>query len=85
MIEAVDIDWNPNEVTIPANTDVTIEVPNNGFAFHTFVLPDYNIKLEMNGGETQSVTVNLPPGEYKFICDVPGHEEAGMVGVLIVE
>ena len=85
VIEAVDIDWNPNEVTIPANTNVTIEVPNNGFAYHTFVLPDYDIKLEMNGGETQSVTVNLPPGEYTFICDVPGHEEAGMVGVLIVE
>lgn len=85
VIEAVDVDWNPNEVTIPANTNVTIEVPNNGFAFHTFVLPDFDIKLEMDGGETQSVTVNLPPGEYDFICDVPGHEEAGMVGVLIVE
>jgi hypothetical protein len=29
--------------------------------------------------------VNAPAGTYTFICDVPGHEEAGMVGTLTVE
>ncbi|MGH6856597.1 MAG: plastocyanin/azurin family copper-binding protein [Methylocella sp.] len=24
------------------------------------------------------------PGEYEFICDLPGHREAGMKGTLIV-
>jgi uncharacterized cupredoxin-like copper-binding protein len=25
------------------------------------------------------------PGTYTFICQIPGHPEAGMVGTLIVE
>jgi len=84
-IEGVDIDWNPNEATIPANTDVTITVPNNGVTFHTFVIEEFGIKLELEPGQTKEVVVNAPAGRYQFICDVPGHEEAGMVGTLIVE
>ncbi len=84
-IEGVDIDWNPNEATIAANTDVTITVPNNGVAFHTFVIEELGIKLEIEPGQTQDVVVNAPAGTYEFICDVPGHAEAGMVGTLIVE
>jgi glucose/arabinose dehydrogenase/plastocyanin len=84
-IEGVDIDWNPNQVTIPANTDVTVTVPNNGLTFHTFVVPDLGIKIDMPPGETQEVVINAPAGTYTFICDVPGHEEAGMVGTITVE
>jgi uncharacterized cupredoxin-like copper-binding protein len=29
--------------------------------------------------------VNLPPGSYKFICDVPGHKQVGMNGTLVVK
>jgi uncharacterized cupredoxin-like copper-binding protein len=29
-------------------------------------------------------TVGLPPGRYDFVCDVPFHIGAGMVGTLIV-
>jgi len=34
-----------------------------------------------NGG---SVTAKLAAGTYKYICEVPGHEQAGMVGELKV-
>src|SRR5215207_703852 len=84
-IEAVDIDWNPNEMTIPANTDVTVTIPNHGVAVHTFVIEELGIKVEMAPGETQEVVINAPAGTYTYICDVPGHEEAGMVGTLRVE
>jgi glucose/arabinose dehydrogenase/plastocyanin len=85
VITAVDIDWEPNAVTIPAGTDVTIQVPNAGAALHTFVIQDQGVKLEMAPGETQEVSINLPAGTYDFICDVPGHAEAGMVGTITVE
>ena len=85
VIEAVDIAWNPNRVTIAANTDVTVRVPNVGVALHTFVVPELGIKIEMAPGETQEVVINAPAGTYDFICDVPGHEEAGMVGTLTVQ
>jgi len=84
-IEAVDIDWNPKEATIPANTDVTITVTNNGAALHTFVIEDLGIKVELKPGQTEEVVVNAPAGSYEFICDVPGHAQAGMVGTLTVQ
>lgn len=53
------------------------------------------IEIEGNGveekGETVQkggksvVTADLEPGEYKFYCPVPGHEEGGMVGTLTVK
>lgn len=35
-------------------------------------------------GET-SVSANLQPGTYTFLCTVPGHAEAGMEGTLVVK
>jgi glucose/arabinose dehydrogenase/plastocyanin len=84
-IEAVDIAWNPNQLTIPANTDITVTVTNNGAALHTFVVEAQGIKLELAPGETKEVVINAPAGTYQFICDVPGHAAAGMVGTLTVQ
>jgi len=33
---------------------------------------------------TRSVWVTLKPGTYNFYCSVPGHEDAGMHGTLVV-
>src|SRR6478672_7788081 len=39
---------------------------------------------EVNNGGTSSVTATVTPGKYIFYCSVPGHEQAGMKGVLTV-
>jgi nitrite reductase (NO-forming) len=81
----IDIAFEPTELTIPANTDVTINLPNQGALPHAFEIPDQGIATdEVPGGGSTSVVVNLPPGEYRFICPVPGHESAGMLGTLKV-
>jgi plastocyanin len=36
-------------------------------------------------GATQTLTLQLPPGSYTFYCSVPGHELAGMKGILTVQ
>jgi plastocyanin len=36
-------------------------------------------------GATKTLTLNLPPGTYTFYCSVPGHEQAGMKGTLVVK
>ncbi|MCA0352176.1 MAG: cupredoxin domain-containing protein [Chloroflexi bacterium] len=39
----------------------------------------------INGGETASVTANLEPGTYSYICAYPGHYASGMKGTLTVK
>ncbi|MGN6033458.1 MAG: cupredoxin domain-containing protein [Thermomicrobiales bacterium] len=83
---AVDISFDPKDLTIPANTDVAIVISNEGVLQHDFVIGSEGIESTLlNGGESDTVIVNLPAGTYQFWCTVPGHKEAGMVGTLIVE
>lgn len=82
----MDIKFEPQTLTIPANTDVTIVVINQGVLQHDFILDEALANSGiLNGGQTSEVVVNLPAGTYQFYCSVPGHREAGMVGTLIVE
>jgi len=84
-VDMVDLAFQPAEITIPANTDVTINAVNKGALPHTLTISDVADTGEVAGGGSASITVNLPPGEYDFHCAVPGHLEAGMVGKLIVK
>jgi plastocyanin len=83
MVDALAFD--PPEITIPANTDVTIHAVNSGALPHTFTLTDVADTGEVAGGASADVTVNLKPGEYEYFCAIPGHKDAGMVGKLIVQ
>jgi nitrite reductase (NO-forming) len=82
-VDMADILFNPTELTIPANVDVTINLTNSGVLEHTFDVGDVSSGIIPAGG-TGSVTLNLAPGTYDYICAIPGHKEAGMVGTLTV-
>ncbi len=79
-----DIFFDPKDVTIPANTNVTFILPNEGVTLHNFFIPDLGIDVDIAPGKTQEVVVNAPAGTYAFDCNVPGHKEAGMIGTLTV-
>lgn len=59
-----------------------IYLENKDLLRHTFVIEDQDVKVELPGGKTRRVEVDLPAGEYRFLCDVPGHER--MEGTLTV-
>lgn len=88
-----DIYFGANLITIPADTDVKFVIPNEGAAGHTFVINDHNnedvknleINVAVDPGKTEETTINAPAGTYYFWCDIPGHEAAGMWGILKVE
>jgi uncharacterized cupredoxin-like copper-binding protein len=88
-----DIRFNPNLITIPANTPVTIKLTNHGAILHNFSITnhknphvkDLNISVNVNPGETKTVTINAPAGTYYFYCNVPGHEQAGMFGYVTAQ
>lgn len=83
---AVDIAYEQEELTIPADTDVEITLVNEGTLPHDFVIEDTEFATELlSGGEEDTITVNLPAGEYVYFCSEPGHRAAGMEGTLFVE
>ncbi len=49
-------------------------------------LPNVYWKVEVPPGNDFSATFTAPqePGEYEFVCSIPGHLQAGVVGRLIV-
>jgi nitrite reductase (NO-forming) len=84
-VTAGDLFFDPKELTIAAGTDVQVTFTNGGALAHDWVVKDQNIGTDLqNPGGTQTITVNLPAGDYQYICSVPGHAEAGMVGTLHV-
>jgi nitrite reductase (NO-forming) len=84
-IASHDIFFEPDTLTIAADTAVTISIPNEGAAPHNFSIDELEISIDQAPGEEQDVEINAPAGEYEFYCNVPGHREAGMTGTLIVE
>lgn len=92
-IGSYDIYYDPKEVTIKADTETTIKLPNHGTTQHTFVINDHKnenlpfdpIKAVMDPGKTEEVKLKAPAGKYYFWCDIPGHEPAGMWGYITAE
>ncbi len=87
-VHAVDIAFEPAELTIPADTDVEIRVINTGMLEHDFNIEDTDFATDILPGASEAeatLTVNLPAGEYTYFCSVPGHRQAGMEGTLTVE
>jgi len=85
-ISTIDIAFDPEELTIAANSDVAVTVTNKGVLQHDFFVDGLKVESKLlNGGETDTVTINAAPGTYQFWCTVPGHKEAGMVGTLTVQ
>jgi plastocyanin len=85
-VTSFDIYFEPAELTIPADQDVVVALPNQGASPHNFAIDELGISVDQPAGATDlSTTINAPAGEYEYYCNVPGHKQAGMVGTLTVE
>jgi nitrite reductase (NO-forming) len=92
-ITSHDIFFEPKEITIPADTEVTIKLPNEGVTLHNFSITDHKnenlpfdaIDVDIQPGATEEAKIKAPAGSYYFFCNIPGHEAAGMFGTLTVE
>ncbi len=81
-----DIFFEPKTLTIPANTDAVVKLPNEGAAPHNFSIDALAIDVDQPAGDlSQQATINAAAGSYEYYCNVPGHKQAGMVGTLTVQ
>ena len=85
-IVSTEFRFSPATVLFAAGRPVTLVLDNSGAETeHGLFVPGLGFRLQAKAGEiARNSTVFVKPGEYKFICDLPGHHEAGMNGTLIV-
>ncbi len=84
-IETHDTYFTPKDLTIPADTEVTLRIVNKGLMQHDFVCDPLKITSgRLNAGDEAELTFTAPKGSYQFYCSVPGHRILGMVGTLKV-
>ena len=93
--------FQPDTLSLPANTIVEINLNNTGSLEHNWVLltPDQDILLasrndalngaaspDLAGGAAATFKITTPadPGAYLYVCTIPGHAVAGMVGNLTI-
>ena len=95
---AVEFSFSPDSWTVGAGGDVVLQLQNNGFELHTWIVLSSPIEsegefsqdlvvFETSAASGQELTVSFPTpaaGAYQVICSIAGHFAAGMEGRLIV-
>ena len=77
---------NP-EIQVKKGDKVTIEIVNEDGIEHAFEVVGLGVKSQsiIQKGDKTSVTFTADKaGTYQYICNIPGHREAGMLGTLVV-
>jgi plastocyanin len=81
--------FDPDTINVSPGQEVTIDLENAGAIVHSFSLRGHEEQVDyhLDGRQRETFTFTAPsePGEYEIYCDVPGHEQAGMVGTLVVQ
>jgi uncharacterized cupredoxin-like copper-binding protein len=79
--------FTPDTLNAKVGEHVKVTLDNTkGTLKHNLKQADLNIDTAVEAGQT--ATFEFTPtqaGTFNFICDVPGHKEAGMVGKIVVQ
>ncbi len=80
--------FDPAGIVLNEGGTLRITLDNRGSLAHNLKVLDDGRELggteSFRGGEQQSATVSVRPGEYRLVCTVADHEEKGMDGTLSV-
>lgn len=87
IMRASEFAFDPDTINGRRGQVIHLTVKNEGSVDHTWVFPASNVKLTISPGASISTKFLLPgvSGTYSFECDIPGHQEAGMMGRFVVE
>ena len=81
----LDFRFTPDTLNVVEGDTIIINFSNPDIVPHLIDLPDFNQHIALPpGGEFALEFIADKAGSFRFVCSVPGHEEAGMTGLLIV-
>ncbi|MFH1838495.1 MAG: cupredoxin domain-containing protein [Candidatus Kuenenbacteria bacterium] len=80
----------PLSFEVKSKQVVNLAISSGDSHLHVFKFEDPSlsaVNFGVSSGETRVIVFNAPekPGEYKFFCDVPGHQNRGEQGTMIVK
>jgi len=82
-VEARGVAYHPARLEAAGGT-VTVAMRNQDLFWHTFTVRRLGVSAAVPVGALRTITFRAPPGTYQFVCAIPGHEQAGMRGTLVV-
>jgi plastocyanin len=82
-IVAKDVTFSPKTIEAGAGT-IGVVVANRDLFWHTFTVRELRVNLKVPSIGERRTTFEAPSGTYAFVCAIPGHEQAGMKGTLVV-
>lgn len=74
---------DPADLRVSAGA--VLQITNDGALAHDLAVDGTASDMLDPGGSGTLDLAELPPGTYTMICQVPGHEAAGMTGTLLIE
>ena len=81
-VNQVNYEFSPSTFSVSQGDTIAVKDATTGTP-HTFTIEGKGIDVVNDPGQTQSVTISLPPGTYPFICRF--HSSLGMKGTLTVK
>lgn len=85
-LHAQDIKFDVNTLTVKVGQPVELTYINQGMIDHAFRIDGIVAEQKVRPGESHVFQFKVKrAGSYPYICAIPGHELAGMVGTLMVE
>ncbi len=81
-LSAVDNEFEPTTLEVPAGEEVTVNFTNDGETVHTFTSDELEFDSgNVEGGDSKTVTFTAPDGEVEFVCTIHA-ESDDMVGTI---
>ena len=83
-VSMTEFSFDPADLTVSQGD--SLEVTNDGAIPHNYTVDgEDRATADLESGQTETVTVDLEPGEYEVICTIGDHADQGMTGTLTVE
>jgi plastocyanin len=82
-VSAKEMHFTPSAITLAPGRR-TIVVHNRGTLTHTFSLNALGREVTVAPGKTKTLTLDLHPGKFRYVCRILDHEGLGMHGALQV-